>query len=69
MTSRLNKVETGMDAVIHNFLPIHPVLLLKVRVETCLNVLDNRLPAGDIGEIALSGRIAHHEATLTIRRH
>ena len=46
MTSGLDEVQASIDTVIHDFLPVDPVLLLQVRVETRFNVLDDRLPAG-----------------------
>lgn len=45
MTSRLDEIETGVDAIVNNLLPVDAVLLLEVRVETSLNVLHDRLPA------------------------
>ena len=47
MTGGLNEVETGVNAVVNDFLPVDPVLLLEIRVETRLNVLYDGLPATD----------------------
>ena len=46
VTGGLDEVETGVDAVVNDFLAVDPVLLLQVRVETRLNVLNDGLPAG-----------------------
>ena len=43
----LDEVQASMDTVIHDFLPVDPVLLLEIRVETRLNVLHDGLPATD----------------------
>ena len=45
VTGRLDEVETGVNTVVNNFLPVDTVLLLEVRVETRLNVLHDGLPA------------------------
>ncbi len=45
MTCGLDEVKTGVDAVVNDFLPVDAVLLLEVRVEAGLNVLNDRLPA------------------------
>jgi len=45
MTSRLDEVQAGMNAIIHDLLPVDAVFLFQVRVETGFNVLDNRFPA------------------------
>jgi hypothetical protein len=45
VTSRLDEVQAGMDAIIQDLLPVDAVFLFQVRVETGFNVLDNRFPA------------------------
>jgi len=45
VTGRLDEVQTGMDAIIHEFLPVDAVFLFEVRVETGFNVLGDRFPA------------------------
>ena len=45
MTGGLNEVETGVNAVVNDFLPVDAVLLLEIRVETRLNILHDGLPA------------------------
>jgi hypothetical protein len=45
MTSRLNEVQTRMNTVINHLHPVDPVLLLQVRVESRLDVVEDRLPA------------------------
>lgn len=45
MTGGLDKVEAGMDTVVDELGPVHPVLLLEVGVKARLDVVDNRLPA------------------------
>ena len=45
MTRGLNEVKAGMNTIIRNFLAVHAILLLQVRVKTRFNVLDNRFPA------------------------
>ena len=47
MTSGLDEVKTRVYAVVNDFLPVDPVLLLEIRVETRLNVLHDGLPATD----------------------
>lgn len=44
VASRLDEVDTGVDAVVDNVAAVNLVLSLKVGVETLLNVLDNRAP-------------------------
>lgn len=58
MTSGLYKVEAGVDTVVNKLGPVHSVLLLKVSIETRLNVVDNGLPAiVVVDEIAKSRRV------------
>ena len=45
MTGRLDEVQTGVNAVVNDFLSVDAVLLLEIRVETRLNVLHDGLPA------------------------
>jgi hypothetical protein len=45
MTSGLDEVQAGMDAIVHDLLPIDAVFLFEIGVETGFNVLDNRFPA------------------------
>ena len=45
MAGRLNEVQTSMDAVVHDFLAIDPVLLLEIRVEPSFDVLNDGSPA------------------------
>jgi hypothetical protein len=45
MTSRLDEVQAGMNAIIHDLLPVDAVFLFQVRVETGFNVLGDRFPA------------------------
>ena len=47
VTGRLDEVQTGVNAVVNDFLPVDAVLLLEIRVETRLNVLHDGLPATD----------------------
>ena len=48
MSCWLNEVETRVDAVVGDFLPIHSILLLEIRVKARLNVLHYRFPAESI---------------------
>ena len=45
VTCGLNEVQAGVDAVVNDLLPVDPVLLLEIGVETRLNVLHDGLPA------------------------
>ena len=45
MTGGLNEVQTGMNTVIKYLLTVDLVLVFQIRVESCFNVLNNRLPA------------------------
>ena len=45
VTRRLDEVQTGMDTIVHEFLPVDAVFLFKIRVETGFNVLDDWFPA------------------------
>lgn len=52
-----------MNAVVHHLLAVDSVLLFEIRVETSLDVLDNRLPAVVIvNKVAEPGRINNSEA-------
>lgn len=42
-----------MNSVVHELLSVDSVLLLEVGVESCLDVLDNGLPAGMVKRIQL----------------
>jgi len=44
VTRWLNEVQTGMDAVVNDFLAVDLVLVFQVLVESRLNVLDNWSP-------------------------
>lgn len=44
MTCRLNEVQTGVHAVINDFLSIYAILLLQVGIEARFNVLNNGFP-------------------------
>ena len=46
MTSGLDEVETSVNAVVDDLLPVDTILLVKVRIEPRLDVIDNGLPAG-----------------------
>ena len=50
VTGRLDEVQTGVNTVVNDFLPVDAVLLLEVRVKPGLNVLDNRFPAVDASD-------------------
>ena len=43
--SWLDEVQTSMDAIIRDFLPVDAVFLLQIRVKPGFNVLDNGFPA------------------------
>ncbi|CAG8770674.1 14652_t:CDS:1, partial [Acaulospora colombiana] len=45
MTGGLKEIDAGVDAVIHNFLAVHPVLLLQVGIEAGFDIVENWLPA------------------------
>lgn len=45
---RLDKVDTRVDTVIDQLVPVHSVLLLEVGVESGLNVVDDGFPAGSV---------------------
>ena len=45
VTSGLNEVEAGVDAVVNDFLPVDTVFLLQVGIETRFDILNNWLPA------------------------
>ena len=45
MPSRLDEIEAGVDAVVNDLLPVDTILLLKVRIETRLDILHNGFPA------------------------
>ena len=44
VTGSLNKVEAGMNAVIHNLLTIDAILLLQVRIKARLDVVEDGSP-------------------------
>jgi hypothetical protein len=44
VTSRLNEVDTSVNTVINQLFPVDSVLLLEIRVETSLNVVNNWFP-------------------------
>lgn len=44
VASRLNKEDTGMNAVVNNVHAVDLVLGIKVSVKSLLNVVDNRTP-------------------------
>ena len=46
MTSRLNKVYASVKTVIDQLFPVDSVLLLEVGIESCIDIVDNRFPAG-----------------------
>lgn len=45
MASGLNEIQACMDTVVDDFGSVHAILLLEIRVEPRLNVLDNGFPA------------------------
>jgi hypothetical protein len=45
VTRWLDEVQTSMDAVVDDFLSVHPVFLLKVRIEPGLDILNDWFPA------------------------
>ena len=61
VTGRLDEVQTGVNAVVNDFLPVDAVLLLEIRVETRLNVLHDGLPAADhnMRTRSMRGHIGH----------
>ena len=44
VTGRLDEIQTSMNSVVYDFLPIDAVLLFQIRVEPRLNVIHDRLP-------------------------
>lgn len=44
VSSWLDEVQTSMDAVIHNLLPVDAVFLLQIRIKPGFNVLDDGFP-------------------------
>ena len=45
VTSWLDEVQTSVDTIIQDFLPVDAVFLFEIRVETGFNVFNDRLPA------------------------
>jgi hypothetical protein len=45
VTGRLDEVDTSVNSVIDQFKPVDSVLLLEVRIESSINVIDNGFPA------------------------
>ena len=45
VTRRLDEVQTGVNTIVHEFLPVDAVFLFEIRVKTGFNVLDDRFPA------------------------
>jgi hypothetical protein len=66
VTSRLDEIDTSVNTVINQFQPVDPVLLLKVGVESSVNVVDNGFPAGS-SALGTEGpeREAHLSSLLT----
>lgn len=63
MTGRFNKVQTGMNSVIDHLHPVDPVLLLQVRVEPRLDVVEDRLPAlFVVDKVSVTGRVDDRQA-------
>lgn len=44
MTGGLDKVNARVNTVIHELVPVQPVLLFKIRIETGFNVVHDRFP-------------------------
>lgn len=62
MTSRLNKVYTSMDTVIHNVYPVDFVFRVEVRIESLFNVFHDRPPrVVIIDEITESWSVNHRQ--------
>lgn len=63
MTGGLDKVKAGMDTVVDELGPVHPVLLLEVGVEARLNVVHDGLPAVVVvDEVTKARRVNDSEA-------
>jgi hypothetical protein len=45
VASWLNEIQTRVDAVIYNLLPVDAVFLLQIRVESSGNIFNNGIPA------------------------
>lgn len=45
VTRRLDKVDTGMNTIINQLVPVNAVLLFKVGVKAALDVVDDGFPA------------------------
>lgn len=45
MTSRLDKVDTSVNTIIHEFESIHSVFLIEIGVESRFDIIDNWFPA------------------------
>ena len=50
MTRWLNEVETGVDAVVNNFLTVDPVLVFQILVESRLDVFNDWPPTEDVSK-------------------
>jgi hypothetical protein len=65
----LDKVDTRVDTVIDQLVPVHSVLLLQVGVKAGLNVIDNGFPAGCVSSACSPKRMlnaaTHHSSLLT----
>ena len=68
VTSRLDKVEAGVDTVVNDLLAVDATLLLEVRIESRLNIVEDGLPAAggtvrtaifDIGGPSVCRRTSH----------
>ena len=54
VTSRLDKVEAGVDTVVNDLLAVDATLLLEVRIESRLDIVEDGLPAaGDMVRTAI----------------
>lgn len=51
MTGRLNKVDASVDTVVDEFEPVDSVFLFEVCVESGINVVDDRFPAGSVSSV------------------
>lgn len=65
MTSRLNKVYTSMDTIIHNVDPVDLVFCIEVRIESLFNVLDDRPPRVIIIDKVTKSWCVNHRQTQT----
>jgi hypothetical protein len=63
VTSRLDEVDTCMDAVVNDVHPVDLVLCVQVSIEALLNVFDDRTPGVlVVHEVAKSWRVNHGQA-------